>query len=293
MALAGSTPVTAGATSVTVAVSPPITTYTPLVAVSWNSTTFVVGTPLPASFTIGFGTPAPAGGGTLFWQIQGGANPNVPEGQLATLAGYLDDLRRLLHDPTDQYWSAVDKTAYINKAIQRRDLETGANRQLIPFTLSANVDTYSFSNLGQAQVFDVVGINLIYVAQRIVLDRLSFTRLNAWIRQWSGQIGPPSAFCRYGPNQVIFGPVPSLGYETEWDCSIYAVPLVNLTDTDPLPYPYTNAVPYYAAFWAKLNERQYDEAEGFKRQYDEQINAAVNSRVAQTPSAYGGVVRMG
>jgi hypothetical protein len=53
-------------------------------------------------------------------------------------------------------------------------------------------------------------------------------------------------------------------------------------------YPYTNAVPYYAAYKGKFNERQYDEAELFKQQYDMQIQTAVNARVGMMPSHYRG-----
>lgn len=285
MALAGSTPVSAGAVEVTVTVDPPIAAYTPLVSTSWNTTMFVVSTS-DTAFSIGFGTPAPAAGGTLYWQINAGPNPPTPEGQLSTLGAYLDDLRRLLRDPIDQYFPVTDKIAYINRGMQRRDIDTGANRQLITFPLVIGQDTYSFTDTGQGQVFDVIGINLIFVAQRIVLRRMSYTELNVRYRQWTPYQGVVEAWTRYGPNQIIFGPAPSIAYTTEWDCSVYAVPLVNLTDVDPLPYPYTSPVPYYAAYWAKMNERQYDEADGFRQMYADQLQMAVNARIATVPSMY-------
>ena len=68
-------------------------------------------------------------------------------------------------------WPEADKIVYINKGLQRRDVDTGANRQLLTVALTANVDTYSFGDTGQAQVYDVVAINLIYGNLRLVLDR--------------------------------------------------------------------------------------------------------------------------
>ena len=51
--------------------------------------------------------------------------------QTATLSTLLTELRRLLHDPDDRYWSQADKTAALNTAMQQRDRDTGGNRVLI------------------------------------------------------------------------------------------------------------------------------------------------------------------
>lgn len=209
---------------------------------------------------------------------------------MATLATHLATLNRYLHDPDNRFWPQTDKIAYVNQAIQYRDLTTGQNRSLIPFTLTAADDTYTFTDLGNTRVFDVVGINLIYVGKRIVLDSLSYTELNVNFRVYtSGSYqGYPAAWCRYGLNQVIFGPSPSVAYATEWDCCQVSADLSALADADPLPYPYTEPVPYYAAYLAKLNERQYEEAQGFWEQWRLATNAAVSSRAGQVPTMYPG-----
>ncbi len=287
------TAVPVGALSVTVPVSPPLAAYTPLVTPSWATATGIPsGTQTSTQFVVIFSVPAPANA-VLNSEIFPGPAAPILGGQLDSLQTYLDDLRRLLHDPNDRYWSQADKVVYINKGMQRRDLDTGANRQLLPVTLTAGTDLYSFSSTGQAQVLDVIGITLIFGNLRVVMDQFSFTAMNVRVRQYSpGLQYAPLAWCRYGPNQVLFGPIPSLAYVTEWDCSVYASPLVNLTDVDPLPYPYTVPVPFYAAYWAKKNERQDDEADAFHTDYMQKVQAAVNSRVGMLPSAYGGSLTM-
>src|SRR3972149_3973744 len=55
------------------------------------------------------------------------------------------ELRRLLHDENDNFWSAVDKTAYINAGMQRRDLDSGQNRVLISKTLTAGAAAFRLS----------------------------------------------------------------------------------------------------------------------------------------------------
>src|SRR5436190_15248687 len=93
-----------------------------------------------------------------------------------TLSDYLASLRRLLHDPSDVFWSLADKTAYLNEAIQQRDLDTGGRRVVGSFTLTASTDTYSFTTLSTAftnptgNIFDIIGIALQYNGYRILLE---------------------------------------------------------------------------------------------------------------------------
>ena len=279
--------------------------------------------------------------------------------QLSTLADYLDDLRDLVHDPLDQYWTVAQKTAYINAACDQRDLDTGQNRVLYPFTLTIGQDIYNFQDLttqnpqppigptvvpvtslsiviplspaqtvgydvrvtanwttttvvsakvtasftvtfgtaapagailywqlvggslrpNAAQVFDVVGINLLYSGVRVVMGQESFTELNTSVRQYVPSLRwAPVRWARYGPSQIIFGPSPSIAYQTEWDCSTIGPSLVNLTDSDLMPLPYNRCIKYYAASLGKKNERQYDEADRFLADYQRNLLTATNSR---------------
>src|SRR5207245_383323 len=213
----------------------------------------------------------------------------VPTTPTYALRDYLAELRRLVHDPNDIFWPQADKISNINKAIQRRDLDTGANRQLVTFSLTVGVDTYTFPQIGVANVFDVVGINLIFVSNRAILANTSFRRLNKLYRPWTPYQGVCEGWARYGPNTIVFGPTPSFAYTTEWDVCVYSAPnlLVNLADTDPLPYPYSEPVVYYAAHLCKLNERQYDESDQFFAMYQEKIGTGLNARTGMVPSFYG------
>src|SRR5262249_20342916 len=96
---------------------------------------------------VAFSVPAPPGGGTLYLSIVPLPQP-LESGEFTTLQQYLDELRRLLHDETDLYWSQGFKTQMINRALKRRDVDTMANRQIIPFVLTVGKDTYTFSDLG-------------------------------------------------------------------------------------------------------------------------------------------------
>lgn len=138
-----------------------------------------------------------------------------------------------------------------------------------------------------SRVFDIVSMNLLYNNVRVVMGAFSLTELNASVRQYMPPLSwAPVRWARYGPFGIIVAPAPSTPYQTEWDCCTISAPLVNDADCDLLPYPYTTPVCYYAAYKAKLNERQFDEADAFFQQYSMQVQTASNQRIGMVPNMY-------
>ena len=247
---------------------------------SWNTTVFVdPASKLSSGFTAQFGTPAPPAGGSLDWGIL------APTAAAVSLAQYLDCLRDLLHDPDDVYTTAAQKTSYINQGLQKRDRETGQNRVLISFTTTIGTDTYTFTNLGNTNVFDLIGMYLIYGNLRVPMGSGSLTELNERLRWYKPAFQmAPVGFARYGPAQFIVAPAPASAYVLELDCS-QIVPkdfLVSLTDTDPLPAPFDAPVCYWAARMAKYNERAYDEAREFEQNFNDEVNRRDANKVGTT-----------
>lgn len=205
----------------------------------------------------------------------------------ATLDDYRAECRRYVHDAADLYWSSADKTAYINRAIQQRDFDTGANRTLVTASLTINQAAYTLSTIvSNTRVFDVVGINLIYGSTRIVLEQRSFTDLNAQYRPWTTTASRPVAWAKYNSTTIYFGPTPGVAYSTEWDCCQVSADLSSGTDADVLTGIYTNPVAWYACYLCKTNERQYEEASWFLEQYQMRIAACQGARAGLLPSAY-------
>lgn len=263
------------------------TAYTVLgVTPSWATMCYVdPASKLSTGFTVHFSTPAPPTGGSFDWVINEFAAAGA-----ASLAQFLDDLRDLLHDPNDVYWSATQKTKYINQGLVKRDRETGQNRVLISFVTTIGVDTYTFTDLGNENVFDMVGLNLLYQNWRYVMGATSFSELNASIRSYSPPFQwAPVAWARYGPAQFVVAPAPAIAYTLEVDCSQVSPrdSLVNLTDRDPLPAPFDAPVKYWAARMAKYNERAYDEAREFEEMFKAEVSALDANKVGMVPSLSG------
>lgn len=281
--------------------------YAVAISTSWNTSILVSAKGL-ASFLVTFGTPAPAGGGTLDWIaisapiVQPVPPPPGPPGpgQQETLSTYLVRVRRLLHDlpanyvpnPLDstpqQYFSDFDLTYDINDALNERDLWSGGSRLYqanVPLTIGQ--DTYLlqalFPTLVQP-VLDVIAIWLLYGNTRVPLDDVPFSTLTQRARPIIGFQNRPQGFARYGAGRIYIAPAPGAAYTCDFDLSVLSTTLVVASDADPLRYPYTKPIPYYAAYLAKLNQRRFDEAEVFFGYYIRHMRDIEGARVGQMPS---------
>jgi len=209
---------------------------------------------------------------------------------MATANDHVTATRRLVHDPNGQMWPTSEVLAYVNEGVKERDRATGGNRELIEYTLTAGDGIYSFTDIGNTRVFDVVGITVLVNGLRIVLEQVSYTKLAAFYRAWNTFRDIPRAFARYGAASVRLGPLPSQAYSTEWDCCVVTADLAG-SDSDPLPYPYTLPVPYWAAYLCKVNEQKWEEAEAFKAQFYTLCASIEGARTGLLPTAYANAPR--
>jgi hypothetical protein len=283
-------PLTSGTVAIAAGVSQPVfvaagslpAAYQISIAPAWV-TAYDVVSKTSAGFTVNFSVPAPPGGSTFDYIVFGTTIGTV------TLADYLDELRDLLHDPDDRFWSATQKGKYINRARRQRDEDTAIQRSTIPFTLTTGTGTYTFATVGNGSIIDVISIILIFGQTRVLLDNVSLTELNQFYRTSTTFNGWTAGWARQGAATVIFGPTPSTAFATEWDCVVFGAPLVSLTDVDQVPYPYTKPVAFYAAYLAKMNERQRDEASDFMEDYMRLANESTGSRAPRIPNNYSGM----
>src|SRR5712691_3920429 len=172
--------------------------------------------------------------------------------------------------------------------MQERDLLSGINRQLFTLVLTPGTGTYTFTTVGSASIFDVIGVVVQYGNLQVQLDQVDYTTLITRYQPWTTYQYVPRAFARRGPSTVVLAPAPASNYTSVWDCAVFSTALVNGTDADPVPYPYTEGVPYFAAYMAKLNERQVAEAQHFFERFQQHLGIAQTARVGLSPHAYAG-----
>ena len=206
---------------------------------------------------------------------------------LTSLSSYLADTRRLLRDGTPILYSDDDLKAYINRAIRQRDLDLGKNRVRMTFTLTAGVFDYPFATIASGGVVvdgntnailqDIFSIIVMPIggaasSTRVPLGRWPYTKLAPLL---STNIPTyPVRYAIYGPSTVMIGPPPAFNYPAEFDFIAYSPDLVNLTDTDIMPYPWTDPVPFMAASIAKVGAQRFDEAKEFGALYADRMNRA-------------------
>ncbi|MDE2020879.1 MAG: hypothetical protein KGJ13_11135 [Patescibacteria group bacterium] len=200
-----------------------------------------------------------------------------------SLSTYLTEVQRLLHDANNVFWSQAELTDYINQARNRVVRDTGALRTIQTANVTANVETYTYNTtLPNGNVtMDILNINLFWGNTRVPLYYMPWTDFNAQLRFWQNYQGRPVAFSIYGPQQFYVGPTPDQTYTIEADTVIAPQPLVNTTDIDTIPDPWTDPVPVYAAYLAKYKEQSYGEAEIFLQQYRQRIQAVLSGTMTR------------
>lgn len=260
--------------------------YASIQYVNWNTTywsTLKTGT----QWTLAFGTPAPTDGSGRLGYLPAAA----PATGVLTLGDYLDELRRLLHDQNaagDVYWETPDLIKDINKALRQRDLWSGGSldyRQAVPLTIGQ--DIYSLATLfSDLTVLDVINIWLIRGQVRQLLTSSTFTDLTSRERQLTTYQNFPTKFTRRGPDRVYLAPKPATAYTSDWDLVVLSTTMVSVTDPDPLVFPYTEPVPYYAAYQACINARRWDLADKFLELFIRSMRDIEGSRVGEMMTYY-------
>lgn len=206
-----------------------------------------------------------------------------------TLASYRTELRRLLHDANGAYWTDAALNAYLNRAVKQRDRDTGENRLVQTITLTTGTREYVYNAPPfDTRTFDVLSIVLIWGNWRTVLPQVSYTDLSTVFQPYDGYRQVPAAWAKLGATRVRIGPEPNQNYTSEWDTLVVAADLVNDSDPDPLPYPWTDPVPFLAAHFAKLEIQQHAEAQMFRELYNTRLRevlAGARGRQLENPYA--------
>lgn len=78
----------------------------------------------------------------------------------------------------------------------------------------------------------------------------------------------------------------------ELDCSCQVYPLENDDDPEPIPYPWVDAVPYFAAWLCLLQQQRREDAAAMLQVFAAELPfcaSVVSPQMIQSP--YGAVVR--
>ena len=228
------------------------------------------------------------------------------------LAQYQGDTQNLLNDAGGQFHSVSTLTSYINRARRKIAAASGCVR-IMPAGAQtvANQEQYKFHDwtaLVQATpgVREILAVRSLAIAigpgsgaWKPVWNRMPWTdfqaRFRIWNGAWIGTISYPGFYAQYsfGVNGSIFlAPIPSQPQPMEIDVSCMPFPLQSDDDPECIPYPWTDAVPYFSACFALLQQQRKEDAAVMLQMFSAELPFAASVVAPQlVTSPYGAVVR--
>lgn len=226
------------------------------------------------------------------------------------LTQYITQTQRLLQNPgaPTSLYSVSDITNYIN--IARGQLAGEAHCIRLLGTLAVNIgqSQYNFSSITFAPSSALSGVQGILHVRSIryavgqgykwVTPRsfpwFEFYHLNnpvppsgapfVWSQYGQGSSGQGSitgaGFSSLSTGNLFIAPIPDVGYTLTCDCACYPIALVGDGDTEAIPYLWTDAVPFYAAYYALLSAQtsaRMADGERYFQYYQQFVQRARNA----------------
>lgn len=207
------------------------------------------------------------------------------------LQTYLTRTRQLLQNPEapTALYSDADLTSWINQARGQTAGEGECIRKLGTVAAVIGQRDYAFTAISLG-VSASTGIRGAIHVRQILLGmgggyQPIVPRQWVWFAQYGlGNVvpenGEPTMWAQYGQGVAgtfYLDPPPALAYSLLCDCVCYPIDLVDDTTVEAIPYLWTDAVPYFAAYLALLSaqsgQRELDADRMFQR-YTEFITRA-------------------
>lgn len=151
--------------------------------------------------------------------------------------------------------------------------------------LTANFaqEVYNFSDVdlssfpGVESIYAVLSVSLLYANSRYSVLIYSFPQYQAMIRQYGAGMYyyTPCMGAQYGrgaSGSFYLYPPPSQTLQMEFDCCCLPSALESDLDFCPIPDPWTDAVPYYAAHLAYLELQNHNFARSFEEMFDRRMS---------------------
>ena len=119
-------------------------------------------------------------------------------------------------------------------------------------------------NPGIKSLIAIQSVSISYGIAKPTLDQCSFSEMQAYLRSTGiGQTSFPQVWAQYGQGStgsLFLWPIPSVYASMDVDAYCLPIDLVDDSTPEAIPYPWTDCVPYYAAFMAFQAKRMRDDA---------------------------------
>jgi len=236
------------------------------------------------------------------------------------LQQYLDDTRDLLNDSESQFFRENRVISYINKSRRRIAAASGCLRVLPPGVMTIpNQEVYPVSMWNALVQGEMPGVESILFVRSISIGiggrwqdgeivggswkptwrQLPWSdfqaRFRLYGRTFIGTISDPGWFAQFGEGptaKIYLAPIPSIWAPMELDLTCVPAPLLKDSDPEPIVYPWTDTVPYFAAALCLMQQQRWQDANAVMTFYNTDMPlcaSVVHPMFLQSP--YGATMR--
>lgn len=241
------------------------------------------------------------------------------------LAQYIDEVQSHLNDSQGQFFSIPRLTGFINRSRRRIAATSGCLRVVPPGTQTKpGREVYPFSEwtalvqqvcpqaqsilscrslsigIGGAWEEDADGIWSIQKGTwKPMWRRIVWTDFQARFRIYGGTfygtISQPGWYSQYGSGPLgalYIAPIPSIASPLEVDLTLIPQPLLTDDDIEPIPYPWSDAVSYWAAMLAFWQQQRKEDAQSMAELFQADLPmcaSVVSPQMVMNP--YGATLR--
>lgn len=217
------------------------------------------------------------------------------------LSAYINETQNLLNDSQTQFFSQATLTNYINRARRRIAYQSGCLRcippglqtvpgqeqyplaqwnsliqEVVPGAQSAISCRSIAIGVGGRWIKEPSGEwRVAFGSWKPMWRRKVFTDFQATLRIYGGSFmgtfSSPGWYCVYGvgPNaKILLAPIPTMAMPMEVDLDLIPFPLLTDDDQDCIPYPYQDAVAYWAAIMCLMQMQRGQDAQNLVQLYN-------------------------
>jgi hypothetical protein len=154
-------------------------------------------------------------------------------------------------------------------------MATVPNQEVYPL---AAADAFIPSGVGIRSILSIQSIAVSWGSNKPILRQIDWSGFQAYCRSINlASTNWPTVWAQYAQGaagSVYLFPIPSQVAQMEWDCYCQPIDLVDDDTVEAIPYPFTRAVPYYAAYQAYMSDQKRDFADYYEAKYLAELRAA-------------------
>jgi hypothetical protein len=227
------------------------------------------------------------------------------------LSEYVSQTQQFLNDQAGQFFALDNLHSFINRSRRRVAAQSGCLRLLPNATLTVpGQEVYPFAAFNAQVQTDLPGAQSILACRSLAIEigaggwkpmwrQIPWSdfqaRFRIFNRTFYGQLAEPGWWAQYGLGpfgKIYLAPIPATAVRMELDLSCVPAPLLTDNDPEPIPYPWTDAVAYWAAVLCLLQQQRREDALAMAMMFNSDMPmaaAVVCPQMLQTP--YGATLR--